>query len=321
MINNLLRRSTGKPSKRQLLSTIEAFLATYDNPSSRRIYGNVLQPFAELLGPQRTLASITPEDIDIWYQRQPVDALVAATIAKRLKAVKVFWNWCLKREYVTQSPARFLVIKRPKRILVSKAIPSDVLTAMFQAAQNKQYRLLERRDTALLAILITFGARAGEVAGLRLDSVSLSTLQILFRGKGGKERMLPLPEQTRQHVADWLHIRTALDPDPDHDYLFVNMHTRSGNRYGPLATDSIGTIVRRLSLQVGAASYGPHAIRHWRGQSLADQRVPPTIVQAILGHSDVRITLEHYYNQDMSRLKRVLDSFELGHNLESGKTF
>lgn len=315
MLNNLMKRATGRPSKRQLSVTIEAFLATYENPASHRTYGKVLRPFSDFVGPRRTLVTITPEDIDAWYQSQPVTALAAATMAKRMKAVKVFWNWCVKREYVAQSPARFLVIKRPKRILVSKAIPSDVLTAMFEAAQNKRFGFLAIRDTALLALLITFGVRAGEAANLRVDNVSLRDQRILFRGKGGKERMLPLPQHTRQYVADWLNIRVALNPDPDHDYLFVTMHTRPGNRFAPMATGSIGTMVRRLSLEVSAKSYGPHSIRHWRGQTLADQRIAPTVVQAILGHSDVRITLEYYYNQDLSRLKRVLETFELGWGL------
>jgi integrase len=95
----------------------------------------------------------------------------------------------------------------------------------------------------------------------------------------------------------------------------VNLHTRPGHRYGPLASGSISTLINRLSARVGERAYGPHAIRHWRGQTLADQRLPPTLVQAILGHRDVRITLDHYYNQDISRLQRVLESYEVGQGL------
>jgi site-specific recombinase XerD len=312
MLNNLIRFATGKPALRCLNETITAFLAGYENMSTRTTYEQVLRPFAEDIGPQRALEAITPEDVDIWYQRLPLTTLAAATIVKRMKAVKVFWNWCVKREYITRSPARFLVIKQPQRIMVSKAIPGDVLAAMFEAAQQKRCEFMAVRDTALLALLITFGARVGEVAHLRLNNIFLEGRQILFHGKGNKERVLPLPYRTKQHLADWLEMRATLRPKPEHDYVFVNSRIHLNPRYGPLATSSIATLVRRLSMQVGSTSYGPHAIRHWRGQTLADQRIAPTIVQAILGHSDVRITLEYYYNQDLSRIEWVLGAYELG---------
>ena len=95
----------------------------------------------------------------------------------------------------------------------------------------------------------------------------------------------------------------------------MNIRTRPGCRYAPLATGSVSTLISRLSAQVGGQAYRPHAIRHWRGQTLADQRVAPTIVQTILGHSDVRTTLEHYYNQDRMRVRRILEAYELGQGL------
>lgn len=58
-------------------------------------------------------------------------------------------------------------------------------------------------------------------------------------------------------------------------------------------------------------AYGPHSIRHWRGQHLADKKTPPTVAQAILGHSDVKTTLDYYYNQDAERLRAVLEENEL----------
>ena len=308
------RIARGRPPRR-LAETLAAFLARYDNPVTRQTYAKVLRPLAAELGPHRALAAITPEELDAWQQRLRDRGLAAATLASRTKAVKTFWNWCVRREYIARSPARFLAVKRPQQALISKAIPGDVLAAMWAAAQRKRSPFLAARDTAILALLITFGARAGDVARLRLSGVDLDHRQIVFRVKGDTLRRLPLPPQTARHVAAWLAIRARLDPDPEHDYVFVNIHTRPGHRYGPLASGSISTLINRLSARVSGRAYGPHAIRHWRGQTLADERLPPTIVQAILGHSDVRITLEHYYNQDASRVRRVLETYELGQGL------
>lgn len=292
--------------------TIAAFLAGYDNPVTRRTYEKVLRVFAEAVGSQRRLAEITPDLVDSWHQQLRAHRLAVVTVAKRTKVVKTFWNWCVMREYLVASPARFLVVKHPSPQPGSKAIPGDVLAAMFEAVQNKRCAFLAARDTALLALLITFGARAGDVTRLKLNSVDLDRQQIVFRVKGDRELRLPLPPHTARYVAAWLAIRVRLNPEPAHDYVFVNIHTRPGGRHAPLATGSLSTLVNRLSAQVSGRAYGPHAIRHWRGQSLADQRVPPTVVQAILGHSSVQITLTHYYNQDMRRVQHILELYEVG---------
>jgi integrase len=297
---------------RRLDETIAAFLAGYDNPATRQAYEKALRFFAEAVGPQCRLDEITPDLVDGWHQQLRATRLAMATVAKRTRVIKTFWNWCVRRDYVSISPARFLVVKQPPSQPGSKAIPGEVLTAMFEAVQHKRCAFLAARDTALLALLITFGARAGDVTRLKLGGVDLNRQQIIFRVKGARDLRLPLPPHTARYLAAWLAIRLQLHPEPAHDYVFVNIHTRPGSRYGPLASESLSTLVSRLSAQVSGRTYGPHAIRHWRGQSLADQRVPPTVVQAILGHSSVQITLTHYYNQDMRRVQHILEMYEVG---------
>jgi integrase len=297
---------------RRLDTTIAAFLAGYDNPATRQTYEKALRVFAEAVGPQRRLDEITPDRVDGWHRQLRASGLAVVTVAKRTKVIKTFWNWCVRREYILVSPARFLVVKQPPPQPGSKAISGEVLAAMFEAVQHKRCAFLAARDTALLALLITFGARAGDVTRLKLGGVDLDRHQIVFRVKGARDLRLPLPPHTARYLAAWLAIRRQLQPEPAHDYVFVNIHTRPGRRYAPLASESLSTLVSRLSAQVSGRVYGPHAIRHWRGQSLADQRVPPTVVQAILGHSSVQITLTHYYNQDMRRVQYILELYEVG---------
>jgi integrase len=317
LLENLVKLPVDKPPLRRLDDTIAAFLVKYDNLVTKETYEQTLVPFAEVVGSDQVLESVTPEMVDDWYLRLANKGLANATMRSRTKMVKVFWNWCVRREYVTRSPARFLVIKQYKPNTVSKAIPTEVLVAMFELAQRKPYTFLAFRDTAILALLITFGARVGAVARLTLRDIHFQKRSISLHIKGGREHVLPLPKQTGKHLAAWLEMRATCFPDPTHDYVFANIHTRPGHRHRPLAAGSISTMVRRLSQRVCGQGYGPHSIRHWRGQTLADQRIAPTIVQAILGHTNVKTTLEHYYNQDWSRVEYVLRVYELGQNLDS----
>lgn len=296
---------------RSLQETLTAFLARYPNAETRRTYLKALQAFTEVAGPQCPLEAVTPDMVDVWHHRLGQSGLAAATVASRTKIVKAFWNWCVTREYVSRSPARFVVVKTTHYPLGSKAIPQSVLHAMFEAVQHKPQPLLAARDTAILALLITFGARVGDVARLSLPQVDLANHRITFPVKGGKTLWLPLPAQTGHYLATWLTRRTTCTPTPPHSQVFVSIHPRPGHPYAPLTATGIAAMIRRLSQQVSGRAYGPHAIRHWRGQTLADHRVAPTVVQAILGHSDVRITLEHYYNQDWTRVQQILDMYEL----------
>jgi site-specific recombinase XerD len=166
---------------RRLDDTIAAFLTGHDNPVTRQTYEKALRVFAEAVGPQRRLDEITPDLVDSWHQQLRATRLAVVTVAKRTKVVKTFWNWCVRREYIPLSPARFLVVKQPPPQPGSKAIPGEVLTAMFEAVQHKPCAFLAVRDTALLALLITFGARAGDVTRLKLGGVDLDHHQIVFR--------------------------------------------------------------------------------------------------------------------------------------------
>lgn len=295
----------------KLQEAIERFLARYNNPNTLKVYEDILLAFAHDFGAKTPLEAFTTSLIDEWYSDLVQRGLAAATLAGRVKAMKAFWNWCVKMEFVKASPARFLVAKKRNFSLITKAMPSEVLAAIMEAAPQKHQQFSAVRDTAILAVMSTYGARAGDVARLRLPNINLDERLLILHVKGDKDVPLPLPPETEHLLCAWLAIRHRLDPDPPHDFVFTTNRTSPGKRYGPMAPESVATVIKRLSAQVSGKAYGPHSIRHWRGQDLADKRLPPTVVQAILGHSDVKITLDHYYNQDAERLRAILEENEL----------
>lgn len=304
---------------RTLEDTIDQYLNGFDNLNTVRAYGQILKPFAVDFGRQRSLDSITPDDIERWdlAMRDAMPPIAKATLMSRRKTMKIFWNWCVKHEFVAISPARFLKIKKQRNSLVTKAIPSEVLSAMLEQVNRKRASSVVTRDTAILSLMITYGARAGDVARLPLSNINLREEWIVLHVKGDNEIRLPVPPQTGRHLAAWLEIRRSQIPDPPHSFVFTTNRTAEGNRYGPMASSSISTLIKRLSKEVCGIAYGPHSIRHWFGQHHADNRTPPTILRDIMGHSDVKITLDHYYNQDFDRIGHVLNETEMGRDLLS----
>ena len=309
-----------------LAGAVDRWLDTYNSPSTARSYWTVLSRFTRETGPERPLHEVTPEDVDRWLARlrsqtelfadHPSRPMVKkkpspATIANRIRTVKTFFNWCVRCSFIDESPSRFISSKRFSHVkLRSKAIPAAVLRGMFQALGNKP-PFTRLRDCCILTLMATYGARVGDVCSVRLPMIDLESRRITFLVKGGKEHTVPKPSGVAEVVRAWLEIRCHVQPDPPHNFVFVTNRTTKGNAYQGLRTSGMEQIIFRLSQQVCGRRWGPHSIRHWRGQSLADARVAPTIIQALLGHSNVGTTMEFYFNQDEERLASTIESFEV----------
>lgn len=295
---------------RTLSEAVTHFLRRYDNPHSRHAYESVLRPFVESYGPAQPLTAITPEALDDWHYHMRQRGNAPATINSRTRHMRAFWNWCVKRGYIDISPARFLEQIKEELVLETKAIPTETMDAMLKAAMHRPNEFLRLRDTAILALLVTYGARCGDVASLRLPRINFQERWIVLYAKGRKENLLPLPPDTGWLLAQWVEHRLKLAPDPDHDLCFVTIRKRDGNRHQPLTPGGIQSMFRRLSQAMSDGSYGPHSARHLRGKLNALAGVPEHVTQNIMNHSDPNTTRQ-YSRVGFVEAARVLDQHEL----------
>lgn len=291
-----------------LEEALTRFLMRYDNPSTIRVYRRLLGEFVGYFGPRTPLAAISPEHLDEWHYLMR-DGLAVATINSRVRHMKAFWNWCVRREYIPKSPARFLEYIRQDLAFGSKALPVDTLDRIFEAATDRANEFLRLRDSAILALIITYGARAGDVASLRLSRINFDEGVLILYGKGRKDNALPIPHDAGVLLRQWVDYRRGLDPDPDHDYCFVTIRTRPGERYQPLTSAGIQVMFRRLSKAVSDGSYGPHSARHLRAKLNTLAGVPEHLTQMVLNHSDPSITRQ-YARLDLRDARAVLEKLE-----------
>lgn len=276
----------------QLSEALRLYLLVDRAPSTQLTYERMLTRFVADIGPRRQLTNITPEDLDSYvadlrgqrvkYASHPTrpaigEPLSQATIAKWIKTLKAFFNWCVQREYLTRSPARYLSNRRPARIGEGKAARSDEVAEILAAARYKP------RDRAIVWLLAQSGCRAGDVAGLRLDRLDLSDCSAVVDGKGGKRRVIHFETETAEALIAWLEVR----PEVDHPYVFTSTRGK-----GPLTSASVSQIVRRLCRTAGLErSLGAHSLRHFVGMTLARNRVAPAVIQQYLGHSNILTTM------------------------------
>ena len=141
------------------------------------------------------------------------------------------------------------------------------------------------RDRAIAGLMVFCGLRAGEVLGLEVRDVDIGGRWLLVRGKGSKERRVPLDVDVAGMVQTYL---LAERPETSVRALFVV--AKGPNRGQPLTTAGLRTVFRYHRAKSGVTSGHPHALRHTFGTSLAEAGIDLAVMQALLGHAHIDTT-------------------------------
>jgi len=265
-------------------------------------YTSDLAQFAEFIEKrQHTLISARRQDVRDFMQELFSNQLDGRSVGRKLSAIRHLYRHLLLDGKIDKDPT--LNIDTPKQWKVlPKSLTRDEVEATLEAAQPRnntaRAHALALRDRAMLELLYAGGVRVSEVADARLEDLKLDTGYILVRGKGDKERMVPLGVPAQQALQQYL--KNGRD---------VIVNTRSS----PLLF--VGTGGRRLTRQrvwqlVGQASVAsgrhasPHMLRHSCATHMVENGADLRTVQTILGHSDISTT-QVYTHVALDRLKSV----------------
>jgi site-specific recombinase XerD len=285
-----------------LLSQVfEIFVAEYENANTQVSYRTDVKAFLGECG-HMELTDIKPEHLYMWRKRQHDRDYRQETINVRVTKIKRFFNWCIEGGLLAESPAAKLKTKKLRTDIRDKAAPRWLIEKILVLVEEQKNPLKIARDRALLGMLVGYGVRRGDAVSARLSHISQThfTLEI----KGGYKSVKTITSDYRPMLDSYMKMRKKMPTT--HDYLFVSVLSP----HQCISPNSVERIVRNLSDKAGLA-IGPHAIRHWFGQTCADHRIPPTITQALMDHADVTTTLKYYYNQDQTRIDAALESINI----------
>jgi integrase/recombinase XerD len=253
-----------------------------------------------------------PQDIDA----QTVGSFVAtlagkmlapASIARALSAVKSLHRYLLQNEIVATNPARSIKTPRLPRKLPGVLSVPQVRKLLDAASQDRQHGI---RNRAVLSVLYGCGMRVSEAADLGIDDLDFDEGFVRVRGKGNRERLIPLGATTTAALRLYLDgPRQEMDSKRHSEFLFYN---RQGNR---LSRMSLWKIVRQAAHRAGLEKrISPHTFRHSFATHLLSAGADLRSVQAMLGHSSVATT-QIYTHLDRSHLSAVHRRY---HPLETG---
>ncbi|MCH2163504.1 MAG: site-specific tyrosine recombinase XerD [Marinovum sp.] len=273
-------------------------------------YGRDLRIFADWLAERSiVLLDAAREDVETFLMEAETEGLSRATRARRLSSIKQFYRFCFEDGLRDDNPA--IQIEGPGR---AKRLPKTLsiaeVDALLDAAEEHGRSQEERlRTVCLMQMLYATGMRVSELVTLPFAAVRGDPRLILIRGKGGKERMVPLSPPARAALAQWLEWRAHADEiaaeereQTPSSFLFP-----SRAKAGHLTRQSFFLTVKSLAAHAGIdpGKVTPHTLRHAFATHLLQNGADLRSIQTLLGHADVATT-EIYTHVLEERLRELV---------------
>ncbi len=295
---------------RRIQSFLDAQAAELDAAHNTRLaYARDLKDFAAWLERgKRDWHNAGRGDIEAYLIHCDAQGLAPATRARRLSAIRQFYRFAFQEGWRTDDPA--IRIKGPGRgrklpATLSEAEVDKLLAAARTLAPRADDRL---RDICLIELLYATGMRVSELVSLPVAAARGDPRMLLIRGKGGKERMVPLSPPARRALADWITCRDRLQSAAQQQGKQVSAFLfPSRGKAGHLTRIWFYGRIKSMALKGGVppARVTPHKLRHAFATHLLAHGADLRSIQTLLGHADISTT-EIYTHVLEERLKELV---------------
>jgi len=260
-----------------------------------------LKAYAEDLRDFHTFTDRHPKNIDNHDIRSFLaflhhKRLKKSSISRKLASVRSFFKYLHREGFISNNPAR--LVSTPK---VPKNLPRfltiDEVFALVEKPQGDTFSAT--RDKAILELLYSSGLRVEELTSLDIGDLDIKESLVRVKGKGMKERIIPIGSRAMDAIRNYLPERISLKKESQ--ALFLNI------RGGRLTQRSVRRIVVHYSRMVSLNSdYGPHTLRHTFATHLLHEGADLRTIQELLGHSSLSTT-QKYTHVDIKHLMEVYD--------------
>jgi integrase/recombinase XerD len=293
-----------------LLSEYRTFLRVEKGlrPLTCEAYDSDLKTFAEFLdGRHGVLLTAAQQDVAAFLEHLRLHGIDSRSAARKLSCIRGFYKWLLLDRRIHHDPT--INIESPKawKVLPKSLAESEVNAMLESAGQaasqptlRPQAHAATLRDRAILELLYAGGLRVSEVTSLSVSDISLDAGRAMVRGKGDKERIVPLGVTALEAINTYLR-----DGRPQLSRIRSRAGSVHGNRLflslrgTPLTRHSVWQIVK--SYNIGAS---PHTLRHSCATHMVEHGADLRSVQTLLGHADISTT-QVYTHLALGRLKAV----------------
>lgn len=298
-------KNSGRNNSRQVDRFLEMMSAERGAAeNSLQAYGRDLSHYLEFLQAQdQTLETAGSDTIRDYLASLEAQGFSRATAARRLSAVRQFHRFMYGEGIMAANPAAIVESPKSARSLPQILSIDDIGVLLAEAGvrverATSKARLKAERLHCLLELLAATGLRVSELVGLTVRAVASDDAFLTIKGKGGRERLVPISDRARQVLAGYLKSLGGQSK-----WLFPS-HGASGS----LTRQHFALELKHLAVACGldAGKVSPHVLRHAFASYLLEKGADLRAVQQMLGHADISTT-QIYTHVQASRLQAVVD--------------
>jgi len=254
---------------------------------------------------QHSLTSLSGRKLLQYIESQRRDGAQPATINRRLTTARLLYRFCtgheinLGRGAMTSAPyyrgqrrdrrLGLHMVPRPRQLKLRVKAPRRVVEPLSTTEVRQFLRTLRRyRDLAMVHLMLLCGLRSAEVLQVQLGDILAEDKQLRIRGKGNRERVLPLPPVAARSISDYVRWER---PTEAKARLFVVL--QGPRRGAPMTLAGLRSLFRHRRRDYAVARANPHRFRHTFGADMARAGVRLPILQRLMGHADESTTLRY----------------------------
>ena len=279
--------------------------------NTRLAYARDLKDFCTWLTRQKgDLMTVTRAQIEDYLARCEAEGLSRSTRARRLSSIRQITRFAVEEGWRDDDPGqRIAGPKRAKRL--PKTLTEEEVARLIGAAATTGRSAADRaRNHCLVELLYATGLRVTELVSLPVAAARGRPDTLLVRGKGGKERLVPLTAPAKEALSAWLAIRDATEKTAKANGAQSSPALFPSNgKSGHLTRHRFHGLIKEIAVSAGVSpnKTSPHTLRHAFATHLLANGADLRTIQALLGHADVGTT-EIYTHVLNERLKRLVQS-------------
>jgi len=273
------------------------------SPHTRRAYESDVRQLTVYTGADVSPAEVDADQLRAWLaslhrRRSP------ATLGRKLASVRCFFRWLIREGAIRDDPSAGLPMpKLEKRLprplsiddceqLISNDRRVSRQPVLEGGDRERRSQWMTLRDRALVELLYGTGIRIGELVALDVRDLELRAQEVRVMGKGGKERIVPIPEQARRTLDAWLEVRRH--PGVLSEPLFISLRPRREGSPRRLAAREARRILGERAVGADLDQHvHPHRLRHSYATHLLDMGADLREIQELLGHASLSTTQKY----------------------------
>ena len=276
------------------------------SPNSREAYLHDVRMLQDFLGPDYDLREATIGVLSEFVQELGMTGLSATSQARVISGVRSFYHFLFYAGKIPYNPAERLVSPKTGRHLPA-VLSFEEIEQMIDTLESGTMNIdehLVRRNRAIIEVLYGSGLRVSELVNLKFSDIRFDEGFMIIRGKGDKQRMVPISDMSVEQIHSYEPLRNKLNiKKGEEDFVFLN------RRGAHLTRTMVLIMLKNLAAAAGIKkTISPHTLRHSFATSMLEGGANLRVIQMLLGHEQITTT-EIYTHIDNQRMREEIINF------------